>query len=161
MLPIVSRSSLRFSDSASLMASHSSSPMRWTVSALTRSLWGRYPGAVAVAVSGACWATPPGSSPANHRPGRGEPPAGPVVLFSVEAAEPGAFWANFTFTQGHTAFHANANDPRQMGLIDGSLGPLAVGDAVLGYVVLPADVDVAQPMDVYWNDRRLVATLHR
>jgi len=48
-----------------------------------------------------------------------------------------------------------------MGLIDGSLGPLAAGGAVLGYVVLPADVDVAQPMDVYWNDRRLVATLRR
>ena len=92
---------------------------------------------------------------------RGEPVGGPVVLFSVEAAEPGAFWANFTFTQGHTAFHANANDPLQMGLIDGSLGPLEAGDAVLGYVVLPADVDVAQPMDVYWNDRRLVATLRR
>jgi len=92
---------------------------------------------------------------------RGEPAAGPIVLFSVEAAAPGAFWANFTFTQGHTAFHANANDPQQLGLIDGSLGPLAAGDAVLGYVVLPADVDVAQPMDVYWNDRRLVATLRR
>jgi hypothetical protein len=92
---------------------------------------------------------------------RGEPVAGPVVLFSVEAAAPGAFWANFTFTQGHTAFHANADDPRQMGLIDGSLGPLAAGDAVLGYVALPAGVDVTQPMDVYWNDRRLVATLRR
>lgn len=92
---------------------------------------------------------------------RGEPAAGPVVLFSVEAAAPGAFWANFTFTQGHTAFHANANDPREMGLIDGSLGPLAAGDMVLGYVALPADVDVTQPMDVYWNDRRLVATLRR
>jgi hypothetical protein len=92
---------------------------------------------------------------------RGEPPVGPVVLFSAEAAAPGAFWANFTFSQGHTAFHANPEDPRQMGLIDGSRGPLAAGDGVLGYVVLPADVDVAQPMDVYWNDRRLVATLRR
>ncbi len=92
---------------------------------------------------------------------RGEPPPGPVVLFSAEAAAPGAFWANFTFAQGHTAFHANPDDPRQMGLIDGSLGPLAAGDAVLGYVVLPADVDVAQPMDVYWNDRRLAATLRQ
>ena len=86
---------------------------------------------------------------------------GPVVLFSAEAAAPGAFWANFTFAQGHTAFHANRDDPRQMGLIDGSLGPLAAGDAVLGYVVLPSGVDVEQPMDVYWNDRRLVATLRQ
>ena len=52
---------------------------------------------------------------------RGEPPVGPVVLFSVEATAPGAFWANFTFTQGHTAFHANRDDPRQLGLIDGRL----------------------------------------
>jgi hypothetical protein len=92
---------------------------------------------------------------------RGEPPVGPVVLFSVEAAAPGAFWANFTFSQGHTAFHANRDDPRQMGLIDGSLGPLAAGDALLGYVVLPTLVDVSQPMDVYWNDRRLAATLRQ
>jgi hypothetical protein len=92
---------------------------------------------------------------------RGEPPVGPVVLFSVEAIAPGAFWANFTFAQGHTAFHATPDDPQQMGLIDGSLGVLAAGDAVLGYVVLPADVDLAQPMDVYWNDRRLVATLRQ
>jgi hypothetical protein len=92
---------------------------------------------------------------------RGEPLAGPVVLFSVEAAAPGAFWANLTFTQGHIAFHANPDDPRQLGLIDGGLGPLAAGDAVLGYVVLPVDVDVTQPMDVYWNDRRLVTTLRR
>jgi hypothetical protein len=90
---------------------------------------------------------------------RGGPPLGPVVLFSAEAARPGDFWANFTFAQGHTAFHANRDDPRQMGMIDGSLGTLAAGDAVLGYVVLPAEVDVAQPMDVYWNDRKLVATL--
>jgi len=90
---------------------------------------------------------------------RGDPLLGPVVLFSVEAMEPGAFWANLTFAQGHTAFHADPDDPRQLGLIDGSLGPLEAGEAVLGYVALPADVDVAQPLDVYWNDRRLVATL--
>jgi hypothetical protein len=90
---------------------------------------------------------------------RGEPLAGPVVLFGVEAAAPGAFWANFTFAQGHIAFHANRDDPRQLGLIDGSLGPLAAGDTALGYVVLPPGVDLAQPMDVYWNDRRLAATL--
>jgi hypothetical protein len=34
-----------------------------------------------------------------------------------------------------------------------------VGDAVLGYVVLPADVDPAQPLDLYWDDRLVTATL--
>ena len=66
-----------------------------------------------------------------------------------------------SFTQGHNAFHANADDPRQLGLIEGSLGLLAAGDALLGYVTLPAEIDVYQPMDIYWNDRRLVATLRR
>jgi hypothetical protein len=90
---------------------------------------------------------------------RGDPLVGSVLLFSVDVLAPGAFWANFTFAQGHTAYHASPDDPRQLGLIDGGLGPLAAGDTLLGYVVLPASVDVSQPMDVYWNDRRLVATL--
>ena len=43
--------------------------------------------------------------------------------------------------------------------MEGRLGSLAAGDRVLGYVVLPPEVDPAQPLDVYWNDRRLVTTL--
>jgi hypothetical protein len=90
---------------------------------------------------------------------RGQALPGPVVLFSAEAVAPDSFYANFTFAQGSTAFHAEASDPRQFALIEGALGALAAGDVVLGYVALPAGVDVAQPMDVYWNDRRLAATL--
>jgi hypothetical protein len=90
---------------------------------------------------------------------RGGPAAGPVVLFRAEAVAPGAFYANFTFAQGHTAFHPNPEAAHQLGVIEGSLGPLAAGQSVLGYVVLPAHLDVAQSMDVYWNDHRLVATL--
>ena len=90
---------------------------------------------------------------------RGGPAAGPVILFRAEAVAPGAFYANFTFAQGHTAFHPTPEDSRQLGVLEGSLGPLAAGESVLGYVVLPAHLDVAQPMDVYWNDHRVVATL--
>lgn len=89
----------------------------------------------------------------------GHPLNGPVVLFSAEAAAPESFHANLTFAQAHTAYHPEREDPAQFGLVDGHLGALEAGQRVLGYVVLPAGVDPSQPIDVYWNDRRLVTTL--
>lgn len=84
---------------------------------------------------------------------------GPVVLFSVQATAPGAFHANFTFVQGHVAFHPSRDDARQLGVLAGELGPQAAGDGVLGYAVLPDDVDLSRPLDVYWNDRRITVSL--
>jgi hypothetical protein len=90
---------------------------------------------------------------------RGTPAAGPVLLFTAEAMAPVAFHPNFTFAQGHTAFHADSEDSKQFGMLVGRLGALEAGTTVLGYVVLPPSVDLAQPIDVYWNDHRLAATL--
>jgi hypothetical protein len=89
----------------------------------------------------------------------GRPVSGPVVLFTAEAAAPASFYANLTFSQDHTAFHPEREDPAQFGLVQGRLGDLEAGERVLGYVVLPVGVDPAAPIDVYWNDRRLVTTL--
>jgi hypothetical protein len=89
----------------------------------------------------------------------GHPVTGPVVLFSAEASAPESFHANLTFAQAHTAYHPEREDPAQFGLVEGRLGALRAGQRVLGYVVLPEGVDPSQPMDVYWNDRRLVTTL--
>jgi len=85
--------------------------------------------------------------------------AGPVVLFSALAEEPGAFHANLTFVQGHQAFQPDAKDSAQLGVLHGALGPLGPEEAVLGYVVLPGSMDPARPMDIYWNDRLIQATL--
>ena len=85
--------------------------------------------------------------------------SGPVLLVTAEAFAPGAFHANLTFAQGHVAFHPDGADPEQFGLLRGQLGSLAAGDLVLGYAVLPAGMALHQPLDVYWNDRRLSATL--
>ena len=30
---------------------------------------------------------------------------------------------------------------------------------MLGYVVLPEQVELAQPLDIYWDDRQITATL--
>lgn len=89
----------------------------------------------------------------------GMPAAGPVLLFTAEAMAPVAFHPNFTFAQGHTAFHADSEDPKQFGMLVGRPGPLEAGTTVLGYVVLPPSVDLTQPIDFYWNDHRLAATL--
>jgi len=84
---------------------------------------------------------------------------GPVVLFSAVGAEEGSFFANLTFVQGHIAFHPETGQPGQLGLIEGRLGKLARDESVLGYVVLPERMDLSQPMDIYWNDRQVTATL--
>ena len=90
---------------------------------------------------------------------RGRTLAGPVVLFSARAAAPESFHPNFTFVQGHEAFHPDPNDPTQLGLIRGDLGKLAPDSDVLGYVVLPDHVELAKPLDIYWDDRQITATL--
>ena len=90
---------------------------------------------------------------------RGTPAAGPVVAFHVQAIRAADFWGNLTFVQGHMAFHPDAQDPAQLGLVEGRFGDLAPGDRVLGYAVLPPHADPSLPIDVYWNDRQLTATL--
>jgi hypothetical protein len=85
--------------------------------------------------------------------------AGPVVLFDVMASEAGPFYGNFTFVQGHVAFHPDTANPVQFGLLEGALGVVAPGQPLLGYVVLPAHVDLARSLDVYWNDLQITATL--
>jgi hypothetical protein len=84
---------------------------------------------------------------------------GPVVLFSAIAGNDEAFYANLTFVQGHMAFHPDREQPGELGLIEGSLGRLSADDSVLGYVVLPEHMDLSRPMDIYWNDRQVTATL--
>jgi hypothetical protein len=89
----------------------------------------------------------------------GTPIAGPVVLFSASSPKSESFYANLTFVQGHVAFHPEAGSSTQLGLIDGRLGELGPGEGVLGYVVLPPHIDLSAPMDIYWDDRQVSATL--
>lgn len=81
-----------------------------------------------------------------------------VVLFTVVAQKADTFQPNFTLTQGHLAAQIDANDPRQLAVLQGHLGELQRDEVVLGYLVLPEGMDLARPMDVYWDDRRLAAT---
>ena len=89
----------------------------------------------------------------------GHPLDGPVVLFAAEARSAVEFYANLTFVQGHVAFHPDPEDARQIGVLRGRQGALAAGEIALGYAVLPAQTDLSQPIDIYWNDRRITAVL--
>jgi hypothetical protein len=90
---------------------------------------------------------------------RGTPAQGPIVAFHVVADAPVAFWGGLTFVQGHVAHHPDPGDAGQFGVVDGRLGELAAGERVLGYAVLSPHTDTARPIDVYWDDRLLTATL--
>ncbi len=89
----------------------------------------------------------------------GSPATGPVVLFDVVAATQGPFYGNLTFVQGHIAFHPDTGNPTQFGLLEGELGVVDPGRTLLGYVVLPPHMDLARPLDIYWNDIQITATL--
>ena len=41
----------------------------------------------------------------------------------------------------------------------GGVGELRVDDTVLGYVVLPEHMDLSEPVEIYWNDLQITATL--
>lgn len=89
----------------------------------------------------------------------GREPAGHVVLFSATASRSHPFHPNLTFVQDHVAFHPDSADPHQLGVLLGRIGTVAPGAPLLGYAVLPEALDLSRPMDIYWNDRRLTATL--
>ena len=86
---------------------------------------------------------------------------GRVVLFSVQPSQHDTFRPNFTFVQGQTSFHPQSSDARQLGVLVGRLGELNKDDLVLGYAVLPGTIDIARPVDLYWDDRRLAVTFQR
>ncbi len=85
--------------------------------------------------------------------------SGPVLLFAATAAQPQAFHPNLTFVQGHRAYHPNAEDPKQLGMLRGSLARVTPEQPALGYAVLPEHLDLTNPIDIYWDDQRVTATL--
>jgi hypothetical protein len=80
-----------------------------------------------------------------------------VLLFTAVSKRAEEFFANFTFVQEHLSYQPSADNARQIGILQGRLGSLDANEVVLGYVVLPDTISLAQSLDVYWNDRRTTA----
>ncbi len=88
---------------------------------------------------------------------RGGLAEGRVLVFTALSKHAEEFFANFTFVQDHLTFQPEATSPRQLGILQGRLGSLQANELVLGYVVLPAQIELSADLDVYWNDRRVTA----
>jgi hypothetical protein len=86
---------------------------------------------------------------------RGGIGASEVLLFTAVSKRPESFHPNLTFVQGHLTFQPSAEDPGQLGVLQGRLGALEADEVVLGYVILPEAVRLEDPLDVYWDDRQL------
>jgi len=84
---------------------------------------------------------------------------GAVLLFTVLAHQPDAFHPNFTFAPGHETYTPAADDPSQLGYLEGGPGQLPAEGVALGYVVLPGRMDPGEAFDLYWNDRRIETRL--
>jgi hypothetical protein len=80
-----------------------------------------------------------------------------VLIFSVRSEADVEFFPSFTAIQDGVSFRPEPS--REIGYVVGSAGPMAAGLVGIGYIVLPARVDAARPIDLYWNDRKLGATL--
>lgn len=86
---------------------------------------------------------------------RGGIGASQVLLFTAVSKQPETFHPNLTFVQDHLTFQPDAENPRQLGILQGRLGALEADEVVLGYVILPETLRVDQPLDVFWDDRRI------
>jgi hypothetical protein len=80
-----------------------------------------------------------------------------VLLFTARSDRPQEFYPNFTFVQSSLTYQPDATSASQLGVLQGHLGNLAEGEVVLGYVVLPDSLDLAQKVEIYWDDRHTVA----
>ena len=88
-----------------------------------------------------------------------DPAQGSVVLFAVRALETGEFYPSFFFLQHSEGFRPDPGKAREVGFLIGSPGPLEPGAIRVGYVVLPGRFRPSEPMELWWNDRRVEATL--
>ena len=87
------------------------------------------------------------------------PPAGPIVVFSLEPAAALPRAGLPAFAQGGVTVRPRLADPGRMGWLS-----TAVGDPrapLLGWVALPAGFDPARPMALFWGDAVSAARLAR
>jgi hypothetical protein len=86
---------------------------------------------------------------------RGGLGSGGVLLFTAVSKQAETFHPNLTFVQDHLTFQPDAENPAQLGILQGRLGALDADEVVLGYVILPESLELTAPFDVYWDDRRI------
>ena len=82
-----------------------------------------------------------------------------VLLFSVRSEADVEFVPNFSAIQDGVSARPEPSLRSEVGFVLGAPGQMAAGRVSIGYLVLPARVDPSRPLDLWWNDRKLNATL--
>ncbi len=88
-----------------------------------------------------------------------DPTQSRVVIFSVRALEAGEFYPSFFFLQDAEGFRPDPAESEEVGFYIGSAGSLDPGEIRLGYAILPGRFSPDRPIELWWNDRRIEATL--
>ncbi len=82
-----------------------------------------------------------------------------VVAFLVRTHAPVEFHPNFFAVQGPLTFRPDPTQRGELGFVIGESGAQPEGSVALGWFLLPARFDLAQPIDLWWNDRSVSTTL--
>jgi len=82
-----------------------------------------------------------------------------VFLFSARSAAASEFYPNFLVVQDGVTFRPEPEDPRELGFLVGEPGAMDKGVLSLGYLVVPGRFDPSRPIELWWNDRSMSATL--
>jgi hypothetical protein len=82
-----------------------------------------------------------------------------VLLFSVRSEAEVEFFPNFSVIQDGVSARPEPSLRSELGFVLGAAGSMGAGLVSIGYLVLPARVDPGRPLDLWWNDRKLEATL--
>jgi len=82
-----------------------------------------------------------------------------VLLFSARSAAASEFYPNFLVVQDGVTFRPEPEDPRELGFLVGEPGKMDKGVLGLGYLVVPGRFDPTRPLELWWNDRSIAATL--
>jgi hypothetical protein len=84
---------------------------------------------------------------------------GVVLAFLARTGAAVDFHPNFFVVQGPLTFRPDPERVEEVGFVLGAAGSQPEGAVLLGYVVVPARFDAAQPLDLWWNDRSVEARL--
>jgi hypothetical protein len=86
------------------------------------------------------------------------PGANHVLVWSAQALRDTEFHPNFFVVQGGRTFRPDPASAAEVAYLLGTPGSLPSGEMAVGYLVVPANFDPSQPLEVFWNDRSVEAT---
>jgi len=88
-----------------------------------------------------------------------DPAAHRVLVWSAQAERAADFHPNFFVVQSGRTYRPEPQNPAELAFLLGAPGKLPAGEMAVGYLVMPAGFDPANPLELFWNDRSVAAVL--